>query len=312
MKDFLLKNLNKYSVFFIIFLLSAAIFSLLAYENYLARASRELYLNPYNGASIISDYPVLNNESFDEITASAAAVLDKSSGRIIFERNGNILFPPASTTKIMTALVSVSYFKPEDILIIKSSEPDGVVIGFEKGDKISFENLLYAMMLPSANDAALAIADNFPGGEEAFIETMNEKAKELRLLNTSFGDSIGLSSSSFTTAQDLARLASYALNNPEIKKVASTKSRRIVNSDGSKSYSLSNLNKLLGVNGVNGVKTGYTEEAGQVLVVSKEEIVGNKERTTIVVVMKSEDRFSDMRKLLGGLSGNITYLSIHP
>ncbi len=312
MKDFLLKTLRKYYLVLAILVLVLTILALFAYDTSIISSIEKLYIKPYKGEVKIADYPILKTNNFSNISATAAAVLDKNSGRLIFSKNGNIHFQPASTTKIATAIVSLEYFKLTDILTVKSGPPEGVGIGLEKGERISFESLLYAMMLPSANDAAAAVADNFPGGRKVFIEKMNLKAAELGLLNTHFEDPAGLDEGNFTTSTDLAKLALAVLDNEKIKEVVSTKNKNITNEDGSKSYSLANLNRLLGERGVNGVKTGYTEEAGQVLVVSKDEVISGKKRTTIVVIMKSTDRFGDMEKLLQGLSGNITYLSIRP
>ena len=312
MKDFLLKTLRKYYLVLVILVLALMAAGLFVYDTSIVSSIQKLSLNPYKGEVKIADYPIIKANNFSEISASAAAVLDKNSGRIVFSKNGNVRFPPASTTKIATAIVSLGYFKLTDILTVKSNPPDGVGIGLEKGERISFENLLYAMMLPSANDAAIAIADNFPGGKKMFVEKMNLKVAELGLLNTHFEDPAGLSDGNFTTPDDLAKLASVALDNEKIKEVVSTKSKSITNEDGSKSYTLANLNRLLGKGGVNGVKTGYTEEAGQVLVVSKDDVADGKKRTTVIVIMKSMDRFGDMEKLLGSLSGNITYLSTRP
>jgi serine-type D-Ala-D-Ala carboxypeptidase (penicillin-binding protein 5/6) len=177
------------------------------------------------------------------------------------------------------------------------------------GEKMTFENLLYAMLLPSANDAALVIAQNYPGEEISFIEAMNKKSKELKLFNTHYADSSGLlDDGDYTTPFDMARLSSFAVQNLMLKKIVGTKQKTIWDATGALVYPLTNLNKLLGIDGVNGVKTGYTEEAGQVLVTSKDE----KGKTIIIIVMKSEDRFADTAKLLDLVTNNLTYLSIHP
>ena len=111
----------------------------------------------------------------------------------------------------------------------------------------------------------------------------------------------------YTTPFDLARLASFAVLNPDFKKIVATRQKVISDIYGN-TYDLQNLNILLGVDGVNGVKTGYTEEAGQVLVTSKLE----KGKTIIIVVMGSIDRFADTEKLLDLINNNLSYLSIHP
>jgi serine-type D-Ala-D-Ala carboxypeptidase (penicillin-binding protein 5/6) len=264
----------------------------------------------YSPFKIVSkQYPVFKSPINSDVSAKAVIIMDKDSGVVLFSKNPNLLFSMASTTKIMTALVALDYYKMNDMLTIRKDKVEGVNVGFKIGEKLFFKDVLYAMLLPSGNDAALAIAQNYPGGENAFIEKMNDKAKSLRLTHTNFADSIGLEDSrDYTTPLDLARLASIALESETFAKIVATKAWEIADVTGNNKYSLTNLNKLLGVQGVNGVKTGYTTEAGQVLVTSRKE----GEHTVIIVVMDSQDRFFDTSKLLYEISGNINYLSIHP
>ena len=257
----------------------------------------------------LSSYPVLAAKDDPDISALAAVVMDDDSQTLLFSKNANLLFSMASTAKIMTALVAINYYKMADVLTIRSDSIEGVSLGFKTGQKVRFEDLLYAMLLPSANDAAQAIADNYHGGEVEFVKEMNKLAKSLHLYNTHFADPIGLlDDRDYTTPLDLARLASAALKNKIFSQIVATKNKVITDADGKVSFSVSNLNRLLGTNGVNGVKTGYTDGAGQVLVTSKEE----NGRTFIAVVMASSDRFLDTQKLFSLISGNINYLSIHP
>lgn len=258
-----------------------------------------------------------DNNNLKDISAESYIVMDDNSKVVLLSKNENFRFPLASTTKIMTALVALDYFKLNDILTVKTKTVEGSVVGFETGEKFYLEDMLYAMLLPSGNDAALTIAQNYiGGGETEFVEKMNEKAKSLNLYNTHFSDTTGLSDDQdYTTVIDLARLSSIAIKNPVIKKITSTKQKEISTIDGKKIYSVSNLNKLLGVDGINGIKTGYTDEAGGVLATSKTDDRGGG--NLIIVVMKSQDRFSDTQKLVSLIGGKISYikfnhLSIHP
>jgi len=284
----------------------------------LAGAFLDIVLRFYNFRNNIRNFPfAVANAGYpvfkspidaSSVSAKAVVIMDKDSGVVLFAKNPNLSFSLASTTKIMTALVSLGHFKLNDVLTVQTANIEGVNVGFKVGERLSFESILYAMLLPSGNDAALAIAENYPGGKDAFIKKMNEKAKSLHL-NISFADSIGLEDSrDFTTPLDLARLAAAATDNQEFAKIVSTKTREITDITGINKYSLTNLNQLLGVQGVNGIKTGYTTEAGQVLVTSKKE----GEHTLIIVVMDSDDRFYDTKNLLDQISGNVNYLSIHP
>lgn len=254
-------------------------------------------------------YPVPKSPINPEISAKAIVIMDKDSKVVLFSKNPNLLFSMASTTKIMTAMTALDYYKMNDVLTIKEEKIEGVNVGFATGEKFFFKDILYAMLLPSGNDAALAIAQNYPGGEDIFIKKMNEKAESLHLSNTNFADSIGLEDSrDYTTPLDLARLSSVALENEIFAEAVATKTWGITDITGKNKYFLTNLNQLLGIRGVNGIKTGYTTEAGQVLITSKKE----GEHTLIIVVMDSGDRFLDTNKILDQVSGNINYLSIHP
>src|SRR3989344_5258334 len=266
-------------------------------------------LNPLLTNYQKSAYPLLKNKFNSNISAKAAVVIDKDSGVVIYAKNENLRFSPASTTKIMTALTALDYFKLTDILEVKRIANEGSILGLIKGEKMTFLDLLYAMLLPSANDAAFVIAQNYPGKESGFVEKMNQKAKLLGLNNTHFQDPAGLlDQDDYTTPLELARLASVSLDNKIFSQIVSTKYKFISDISGINTYSLLNRNKLLGIDGISGIKTGFTDEAGGVLVSSKSE----NGHTLIIVVMRSEDRFGDTLALTSYVSDNLTYLSIHP
>ncbi len=251
----------------------------------------------------VNEYPFLSRSFMPLITAESALIMDQDSKTILYAKNPEIRFSMASTTKIMTALVALDYFQAKDILTVFTSNVEGVNVGFEVGERIYFEDALYAMLLPSGNDAAYLIAQNYPGGTEAFVNKMNEKARQLGLVNTHYADPVGLDDDgNYTTAVDLAHLASVALKNETISSISATKTKIISNVDHTKTYQLENLNKLLGKYGVIGLKTGYTEGAGGVLVTSA--IAYG--RTFIIVVMRSIDRFADTQVLLSYLLSGTT------
>lgn len=303
------QQLAKSKVFFIPIFLVIVLLTVAIFDIYLQRKINDIrLLPPPLTPKTYGQYPVLKNESTPELSAKAAVIMDRDSGVVIFAKNENLRFSPASTTKIMTALTALSHFSPTDLLTVKEAMNEGSIIGLYEGEKMTFENLLYAMLLPSANDAAFVISQNYPGGTTAFVSKMNENANLFHLYNTHFSDPAGLiDEEDYTTALDLARLASISLKSRLISETVATKNKIIQDASGSNTYPILNLNKLLGVDGVNGIKTGFTDEAGGVLVTSKVE----NGHTLIIVVMKSEDRFSDTMKLLNLISG-INYLSIHP
>lgn len=298
-----------YCLFLPLFLLSLFIFLFIITSFLKIWLKQNTILNVPFKISKEAKIPIIKTEFVPVISAKSAIIMDADSKVVLYSKNPNLQGSTASTAKIMTALTALDYFNLSDILTVKEATDAGSILGLAAGEKMTFENLLYSMLLPSANDAAQVLAQNYPGEEPAFVKAMNEKAKTLELKNTHYADPAGLvDEGDYTTPFDMARLASFAVQNGVLKKIVGTKEKVIWDATGTLVYDLTNLNKLLGVDGVNGVKTGYTEEAGQVLVTSKDE----KGKTIIIVVMGSDDRFMDTAKLLDLVSNNLTYLSIHP
>ncbi len=298
-------------VYFVTLVIVFAAFSFLALLNIELKKQNSLigiYTKPIDFNP--ERYPQVNFSFTPIISAQGAVVIDKDSQVVLFEKNPKIRFSPASTTKIMTSLVALEYYESSDILTIYKSNVEGTALRLPLNEQFTFEDLLYAMMLPSSNDATQAMAENYPGGEKAFVARMNEKAKVYNLLDTYFEEPIGLlDEKDYTTAIDLARLTSIALENAKFSEVVATKSRQIRSIDGTK-YLARNINILLDIPGVNGVKTGFTDGAGQVLVTSRN--LPSENADLIFVVMQSQDRFGDTQILLNYLNDNITFLSIRP
>lgn len=217
---------------------------------------------------LVETAKTLNNEP--KLNSRVALVYDRSSGRVLYEKNGNKQTPMASTTKIMTAIVVMENSNLSDIVTIdsKSAGTGGSRLGLKKNDKITVNDLLYGLMLRSGNDSAVALAIHVGGSIEGFAEMMNQKAKELKLINTHFVVPHGLDKEGhYTTAYELAKMADYALKIDKIKEIVSTKTCTI--SINNKPKIITNTNELLGnVNGVYGVKTGFTNGAGRCLVSS--------------------------------------------
>lgn len=254
----------------------------------------------------IYPYPILKHVPQPYVSAEAAIIMDQQTQAILYSKNPTLSLSMASTTKIMTALVALRYYNNDSILTIITPHVDGSGLGFYQGERFYFHDLLYAMLLPSANDAAQAIADNYPGGAQAFVAKMNEKAQSLHLTDMHYSDAVGLDDDGdYTTVVDLARLASIAIRNIEFADVTGTKQTTINDIDNTRQYPLANLNKLLGQEGVTGIKTGTTEGAGEVLVTATN-ING---RTYIIIVMDSQDRFADTQTLLTFLHKNLQYVS---
>lgn len=230
------------------------------------------------------------------ITAKSAVLVDGPSAVVLYAKMPDEKLYPASTTKIMTALVALENYPLDEIITVATFENEGAQMGLSKGDKLTIRSLLYGLLINSGNDAAFVLASRFPGGKEKFIEAMNKKAIELNLNGTHFANENGFTDPAhYTTAIDLARLSAIALSNPLFSQIVSTQKAAVYNYNGRKVYNLENINKLLGLlPGINGVKTGFTEEAGECLVAS---IFKNGKRL-LSVVLDSKDRFSDTEKLL--------------
>jgi len=256
--------------------------------------------------------PVIQpNALFPPISAESAFVADMSSFTPIFQHNSNKQLYPASTAKILTALVANDIFKPTDILIVhktytKQNMGDLQIMELVSGERITVENLMYGILVHSAADAAEVLAYSY--GYDAFIERMNAKAQELGMKSSYFSNPVGVDDVTMrTTSYDLALAGRALLKDPYLLKFVSTKEIIISDVDYRYFHTLSNVNKLLGeVSGIGGLKTGYTELAGQNLV-SYYKKNGNQ---YIIVVLKSFDRFVDTRTLTQWIDQNVSYESM--
>ena len=203
-----------------------------------------------------------------KISSKYAIVLDRNSKSILYGKNEKSKTKMASTTKIMTSLIVIENCNLNDVVEIsaKAAGTGGSRLKIKKGDKITVKDLLYGLMLRSGNDTAVALAEHVGGSIEGFAVLMNEKAKELGLENTHFVTPHGLDSDEhYTTAYELALLTDYALKNKTFADIVHTKTCNI--SINGTTRTISNTNELLGnLNGVYGVKTGFTNGAGRCLV----------------------------------------------
>ncbi|MFZ5844918.1 MAG: D-alanyl-D-alanine carboxypeptidase family protein [Patescibacteria group bacterium] len=246
----------------------------------------------------------------EEITGSGVVVLDVDSGVYLYKRNAEALLSPASTTKILTALVALDTYQLDDILTVKTMVNTGQVMGLVAGERMTAENLLFGALVASGNDAAYTLAENYPGGVGKFVETMNQKAQSLNLTKSHFTNPVGYDNPQHKmTPLDLARLAVVALSNPTVAKMVAIP--QITVSDVTHTYfhPLKNINQLLGkIPGVGGIKTGWTEEAGENLVT----LVERGGHKVIIIVLKSKDRFGETAKLIDWVFANYQWKVISP
>lgn len=229
------------------------------------------------------------------MSAQGIIVVDVDSGKVLFERNANQRLFPASTTKLLTSLVALDYYSPQTVLTVRRENVEGSSLGLKIGEQMSVLDLLKATLLPSANDAALVFADNYPGGEFAFVAKMNQKAKELHLDESQFKNPTGLQDPNhYSSARDLARLATIVIKNPLLKQIVGTKQAQVFDITKNQEIPIENINRLLGTGGVDGLKTGSTPEAGGCLVASS----SKNGHHLVTVVLNSKDRFLDTQNLL--------------
>ncbi|KKP85675.1 MAG: hypothetical protein UR89_C0046G0002 [Candidatus Roizmanbacteria bacterium GW2011_GWA2_35_8] len=260
-------------------------------------AVNEIKVNPVPYLKSPTFYPL--------ISAEGVYIADLPSFTPIFEKNKDTKFLPASTAKILTALVVADLFKPEQIIKVKNIGVDGQVMGLLEGEKITVENLLYGLLIQSGNDAAYAFSNEV--GTDKFMALIKKKADSLFMKNSNFRNPAGLDEAGqYSTPYDMALAARELLKNPYLSKIVSIKEITISDVDFRYFHKLTNVNKLLGeIAGVGGLKTGYTEAAGENLV----SFYKNNGHQFIIVILKSLDRFSDTRSVVGWIEENISYIN---
>lgn len=237
-----------------------------------------------------------------EISGQGIVILDVDSGVYLFKRNEEQELAPASTTKIMTALVALDAYKLDDVLTVRTLENNGQTMKLVYGERMTVENLLFGTLIQSANDAAFVLADNYPGGSGEFVSAMNKKSADLYLTKTHFTNPIGYDDPNHKmTPMDLARLSSIALTNPVIAKMVAIPQITISDVTHTYFHALANVNQLLGkIPGVGGIKTGWTEAAGENLVT----LVERDGHRVIIVLLQSRDRFGETARLIDWVFGN--------
>lgn len=232
------------------------------------------------------------------VSAESAVLIDES-GQILYEKNANAKGYPASTTKIMTALVVLE--KLDELGLGMDSEViipeeavgiEGSSIYLKKGERIRIEELLYGLMLQSGNDSATALAMCVGGSLSSFVSMMNEKAEALSCSGTHFTNPSGLyEENHYTTAADLARIAGEAMKRDDFRKIVSAKDWQ--NKDGSRSFH--NKNKtVFQYDGATGVKIGFTKASGRTLVASAK----RDDKEMIAVVLRDGNWFNDAYALM--------------
>lgn len=231
------------------------------------------------------------------VSAASAILIDAQTGKVIYEKNADRKMPMASTTKIMTAICTLENINSNVPITVDSAATgiEGSSIYLRAGERITIKELLCGMLLNSGNDAATALALEVGGTVEGFAKIMNKTAKKIGAASSNFTNPSGLyEENHYTTARDLAKIAAFAIKNPLISWMVSTKEMKISNGEKSGSRFLKNHNKLLWqYEGCTGIKTGYTKKCGRCLVSSAK----RNGKELIAVTLNAPDDWRDHRVL---------------
>lgn len=256
----------------------------------------------------------------EELYALSAVLMDGISGRVLYEKDGNIPRPNASTTKVMTCILALENAPGDDYVSVSAkaaAQPD-VQLGLTEGEQYYLEDLLYSLMLMSHNDTAVAIAEHIGGSTEEFARMMNQKAKEIGCRDTYFITPNGLDArdekgNHHTTAEDLALIMRYAIQNTTFLKITETRDYSFRDLSGKRQFQLHNTNALLGMTeGVLSGKTGFTGDAGYCYVCA----CRREDKVFIVALLgcgwpgNKGYKWKDTMKLLDYGDENYSYCSI--
>lgn len=255
-----------------------------------------------------------------QLYAKSALLMDASNNRVLYEKNGYEVLPMASTTKIMTAVLALEYGNLEDCVSVsaRTASMPKVKLGMREGETYKLKDLLFSMMLESHNDSAVAIAEHIGGSVEGFAEMMNQKARDLGCENTYFITPNGLDASKgdkihSTTAYDLAKIASYAIQNDLFVALVGTPSYQFCEQQSGRSFQVYNKDQFLNMmDGAIGIKTGFTNGAGYCFVGA----LRRDDRTLVSVVLASgwpphkSYKWSDTRALMQMGVEDYTYRNI--
>ena len=243
-----------------------------------------------------------------KVNARCAIALDGESKQILFEQNAYEIVPMASTTKILTALVAINYGNLDREVTVSKNAASirGSKVGYSAGEVVTMKELIFGLMFKSGNDAAIAIAEDIGGSVEGFAEIMNDFAKGLGLMCSKFETPHGLDKPKhYSSAYDLAILTSTAMKNDLFREICGSKTIEKSKYNFSRDYQ--NINKILWkIPNANGVKTGYTGQAGKCLVSS----VNHEGRDIIIVVLNCTDRWNQTEKIYNYVVDNYVFKEI--
>jgi D-alanyl-D-alanine carboxypeptidase (penicillin-binding protein 5/6) len=243
------------------------------------------------GASLAAPQP----DPFPEV---ATSYLVELNGDAVWARHPDQRLSPASLTKLMTALLVLEQYQPDEIVTVTpaATRESGSRLGLKSGERFRTEDLLAAALIASSNDACHALADHYAKNESAFVARMNRRAKDLGMRNTHFSNACGHDKADhFSSTRDLSLLAHALLKYPQLTAITSKPGLQIATLDGQRQYKFASKNALIGrYEGALGLKTGYTPKAGKCLVAYAKR--GND--AVLLVMLHGDDRWWDAVDIL--------------
>lgn len=246
-----------------------------------------------------------NNVNPLRVSARNAIAIDSTNNQVLWEQKGYEIVPMASTTKILTSIVAIKYGDLERKVTVSktASSIRGSTVGYKAGEEVTMRELLFGLMFRSGNDAAIAIAEDIGGSIEGFANIMNDYAKSLGILDSHFESPHGLDSAKhYSSAYDLAILTAKGMENEVFREIVGEKTISRDKYNFTRDYQ--NINKILyQIPGANGVKTGYTGQAGKCLVSS----VNHNGKNIIIVVLNCADRWNQTAKIFEHVKSTNTF-----
>lgn len=305
----ILKDKKRLFIIILFFLFSVTIPSKLIFNLEKPQAQNPIYQEINVKLPLPQLYPVnINKTPIPYLSARSVIIVDVDSKAVIYAKNPDEKLPPASTTKMITALVAFDEYDLSQIASISGIIHEGQVMELINGEQIRVENLLKGTLIHSANDAALALASIHPQGYDYFIDKMNQKTKEFGLKDSQFTNPNGLQNHThYSTVHDLVFIGTHLMENPILADMVNTRSEIVTDQSGKIVHDLKAINELLGVvPGLRGIKTGWTEDAGECFV-SYTERDGHK---IIIAILGSYDRFGETKQLIEWVYNNFQWQEI--
>lgn len=288
--------------FFLVSVLSLNLFFLVT--NFIVRPqpiklADAIPLSPIRSYTLTKNIPAPDN-----LKTNIYLLQDVQTGQVLVQSNSSLRAYPASTTKLLTAITALNIYPLDEVVTVTQEYRDGKVMGLKLGERLKISDLISALLIYSANDAAYTLANHHPEGVAGFVKSMNQYAQKLNLTSTHFQNVDGTDDPNhYTTAANLSQIGRLAWQNPVVKATVGKTEITLSDLDHKYTHKLTTTNELLGKTPeIIGLKTGWTPTAGESFV----GLIHYDNRDFISVVMQTTDRFGDTLKLLSWLKQSIS------